>query len=152
MPKLKKGETVFDVPAHEFAEYAKLLAEMGVTILGGCCGTTCAHIKAIKNKIKNLKPVKHDIQKITAVSSSSLTVVLGEEIKIIGERINPTGKEKLKEALKNNNMEYILEEAINQRNAGADILDVNVGLPEIDELKVMTRIIRELQSVVVLPL
>ena len=133
-------------------EYAKLMAEMGVTIFGGCCGTTCAHIKAIKDEIKKLKPVKRDVKKITAVSSPSLTVVLGEEIKIIGERINPTGKKKLKEALKNNNMDYILKEAINQRDAGADILDVNVGLPEIDELEVMVRTIKELQSVVNLPL
>ncbi|MGV8982409.1 homocysteine S-methyltransferase family protein [Clostridium sp.] len=152
LPKIKNGETVFDVHAHTFAEYAKLMAEMGVTILGGCCGTTCDHIKAIKNEIKNLRPVKRQVQKITAVSSSSLTVVLGEKIKIIGERINPTGKKKLKEALKNNNMDYILKEAINQRDAGADILDVNVGLPEIDELEVMKTTIRELQSVVNLPL
>jgi len=152
LPKIINGETVFDITPHTFAEYAKLMAEMGVTILGGCCGTTCHHIKAIKNEIKNLNPVKRDVQRITAVSSSSLTVILGEEIKIIGERINPTGKKKLKEALKNNNMDYILEEAINQRDAGADILDVNVGLPEIDELEVMKNTIRELQSVVNLPL
>lgn len=152
LPRLKKVETVFDVHAHEFAEYAKLMAEMGVTILGGCCGTTCTHIKAIKSELNNLKPVPRNVQKITAVSSSSLTVVLGEGIKIIGERINPTGKKKLKEALKNNNMDYILTEAINQRDAGADILDVNVGLPEIDELQVMKKTIKELQSVVILPL
>ncbi len=152
LPRLEKGETVFDVQPHEFAEYAKLMAELGVTILGGCCGTTCDHIKAIKNEIKNLKPKNRDIQKITAVSSSSLTVLLGEGVKIIGERINPTGKKKLKEALKNNNMDYILEEAINQRDAGADILDVNVGLPEIDEVEVMKQTIREIQSVVNLPL
>ena len=152
LPKLNNKETVFDVHAHEFAGYAKLMAEMGVTILGGCCGTDCQYIKAIRNEIKTLKPIKRNIQKITAVSSSSLTVILGEEIKIIGERINPTGKKKLKEALKNNNMEYILEEAINQRDAGANILDVNVGLPEIDEGKVMIQVIEELQGVVNLPL
>jgi len=152
LPKLKNGETVFDVHAHEFAEYAKLLTKMGVTILGGCCGTTCEYIKAIKEEIKNLKPVKCNAQKITAVSSGSLTVILGEEIKIIGERINPTGKKKLKEALKNNDIEYILEEAINQKEAGAHILDVNVGLPEIDERKVMIEVIKELQSMVKLPL
>lgn len=152
LPRLKNGETVFDVHAHTFAEYTKLMAEMGVTILGGCCGTTCEHIKAIKDEIKNLIPVKRQVQKITAVSSTSTTVVLGEKIKIIGERINPTGKKKLKEALKNNNMDYILKEAISQRDAGADILDVNVGLPEIDELEVMKTTIRELQSVVNLPL
>ncbi|MFT5872166.1 MAG: 5-methyltetrahydrofolate--homocysteine methyltransferase, partial [Clostridium sp.] len=138
LPKLKNNETVFDVNSHEFAQYAKLMAEMGVTIFGGCCGTTCAHIKAMKDELKNLKPVARNVQKITAVSSPSLTVVIGDGIKIIGERINPTGKKKLKEALKNNNMDYILQEAINQRDAGADILDVNVGLPEMDEREVMS--------------
>jgi len=152
LPKIKNGETVFNVHAHEFAEYAKLMAEMGVTIFGGCCGTTCEHIKAIKDEIIKLKPIKRDVQKLTAVSSGSLTVILGEEIKIIGERINPTGKKKLKEALKNNDLDYILEEAINQRDAGADILDVNVGLPEIDERCVMVEVIKQLQSVVNLPL
>ncbi|MBU3188097.1 homocysteine S-methyltransferase family protein [Clostridium bowmanii] len=152
LPKLKNRQTVFNVEAHEFAEYAKLMVEMGVTILGGCCGTTCEHIKAINNVLKNLEPVHRNVQKITAVSSSSLTIVLGEGIKIIGERINPTGKKKLKEALKNNNLDYILQEAINQRDAGADILDVNVGLPEIDEREVMIQVIKELKSVVNLPL
>lgn len=152
LPKLVNGEAVFDVEAHEFAQYAKIMAEMGVTLFGGCCGTDCEHIKAIKAEIKNLKPVHRDVKRITAVSSPSLTVVLGDKIKIIGERINPTGKNKLKEALKNNNMDYILTEAINQRDAGADILDVNVGLPEIDEQDVMIRTIKELQSVINLPL
>ncbi|MBU3092030.1 homocysteine S-methyltransferase family protein [Clostridium sp. CM028] len=152
LPKLVNGDAVFDVQAHEFAQYAKIMAEMGVTIFGGCCGTACEHITAIKAELKKLKPVRRDVKRITAVSSPSLTVVLGGQIKIIGERINPTGKKKLKEALKNNNMDYILYEAINQRDAGADILDVNVGLPEIDEHEVMIRTIKELQSVINLPL
>ncbi|MCB2292774.1 homocysteine S-methyltransferase family protein [Clostridium algoriphilum] len=152
LPKLINGEAVYDVHAHEFAQYAKIMAELGVTILGGCCGTTCEHIKAIKDEIIKLTPVKRDVKRITAVSSPSLTVALGEEIRVIGERINPTGKKKLKEALKSNNMDYLLIEAINQRDAGADILDVNVGLPEIDELEVMVRAIKEIQSVVNLPL
>ena len=152
LPKLVNGDAVFDVQAHEFAQYAKIMAEMGVTIFGGCCGTACEHITAIKAELKNLKPARRDVKRITAVSSPSLTVVLGEQIKIIGERINPTGKKKLKEALKNNNMDYILYEAINQRDAGADILDVNVSLPEIDEQEVMIRTIKELQSVINLPL
>ncbi|MBU3179058.1 homocysteine S-methyltransferase family protein [Clostridium estertheticum] len=152
LPKLKDGEAFYDVNAHEFAQYAKIMAEMGVTIFGGCCGTTGQHIKDISDMLKDLKPVKRDVKKFTAVSSPSLTVVLGEDIRVIGERINPTGKKKLKEALKNNNLDYILKEGINQRDAGADILDVNVGLPEIDELAVMVKVIKELQSVVNLPL
>ena len=152
LPKLSGGEAVYDVDAHEFAEYAKIMTEMGVSILGGCCGTTSNHIKAIRDVIRDLSPVKRDVKRITAVSSPSLTVVLGEEVKIIGERINPTGKKKLKEALKNNNLDYILTEAINQRDAGAHILDVNVGLPEIDEQEVMIRVVKELQSIINLPL
>ena len=152
LPKLKDGEAFYDVNAHEFAQYAKIMAEMGVTILGGCCGTTSQHIKDIYDMLKDLKPVKRNVKKFTAVSSPSLTIVLGEGIRVIGERINPTGKKKLKEALKNNNLDYILQEGINQRDAGADILDVNVGLPEIDELAVMVETIKELQSIVNLPL
>ncbi|MBU3181212.1 homocysteine S-methyltransferase family protein [Clostridium psychrophilum] len=152
LPKLKNGEAFYDVNAHEFAQYAKIMAEMGVTLFGGCCGTTSQHIKDINDVLKKLKPIKRDVKKFTAVSSPSLTVILGEEVKVIGERINPTGKKKLKEALKSNNLDYILKEAINQRDHGADILDVNVGLPEIDELEVMVHTIKELQSVVNLPL
>ncbi|MGH4050113.1 MAG: homocysteine S-methyltransferase family protein [Clostridium sp.] len=152
LPKLSGTEAVYDVCAHEFAQYAKIMAEMGVSILGGCCGTTSDHIKAIKDVLYDLSPLKRNVKKFTAVSSPSLTILLGEEVKIIGERINPTGKKKLKEALKNNNIDYILQEAINQRDAGAHILDVNVGLPEIDEQEVMIRVIKELQSIINLPL
>lgn len=152
LPKLIKGETVFNIEAEEFTLYAKTLAEMGVTILGGCCGTSPIHIKALKELLDTLQPVTRNIECITAISSDCQTVILGNDVKIIGERINPTGKKKLKEALKTNNMDYILHEAINQRDAGAHILDVNVGLPEIDEKAVMVKAIKEIQSIVNLPL
>ncbi|MGH4119155.1 homocysteine S-methyltransferase family protein [Clostridium sp.] len=152
LPKLIKGETVFDVEAEEFVSYAKILAQMGATILGGCCGTRPSHINALKKLLDTLQPVNRNIECFTAVSSGCQTVILGEAVKIIGERINPTGKKKLKEALKTNDMEYILNEAINQRDAGAHILDVNVGLPEIDEKVIMVKVIKEIQSVVNLPL
>ncbi len=152
LPKLVKGDTKFDVNAEEFVSYAKILAEMGVTILGGCCGTNPGHIKELKEALDKLQTVNRNIESITAVSSDSQTVILGNGVKIIGERINPTGKKKLKEALKTNNMEYILNEAIDQRDAGAHILDVNVGLPEIDEKAIMVKAIKEIQSIVNLPL
>ena len=152
LPKLIKGETVFDVEAEQFASYAKILAEMGVTILGGCCGTNPAHIKELKEVLGKRKPTIRKVESITAISSYSQTEIIGNGIKIIGERINPTGKKKLKEALKTNNMEYVLNEAIDQRDAGAHILDVNVGLPEIDEKAIMVKAIKEIQSIVNLPL
>lgn len=152
LPKLINGDTVFDVQAEEFVNYAKILAEMGVTILGGCCGTSPVHIRALKELLDTRNPANRNVECITAVSSDCQTVILGNGVKIIGERINPTGKKKLKEALKTNNMEYILNEAIDQRDAGAHILDVNVGLPELDEKLIMLKAIKEIQSVVNLPL
>lgn len=152
LPEVVLGKTVFNVGPEEFAHYAKIMAQMGVTILGGCCGTNPNHIKAIKKELAGLRPVERKIEKITAVSSFADTVVIGSGVTIIGERINPTGKKQLKEALRRGDSDYILHQAINQRDAGAHILDVNVGLPEIDEKAVMVDIIEELQSIVSLPL
>ena len=152
LPKVVQGETVFDVGPEEFAHYAKAMAKKGVTILGGCCGTNPNHIKAIKKELADLKPIERQIERITAVSSFADTVVIGNGVTIIGERINPTGKKHLKEALRRGDSEYILHEAIKQRDAGAHILDVNVGLPEIDEEAVMVNTVREIQSIVSLPL
>jgi 5-methyltetrahydrofolate--homocysteine methyltransferase len=152
LPKVVDGNTVFDISPYEFAEYAGIMAEMGVYVLGGCCGTNPDHIKALRNKLADLKPIKRKVETITAVSSSSNTVIFGEGIKIIGERINPTGKNKLKHALINGDTEYILLEAVKQRDKGAHILDVNTGLPEIDEKALMVNIIKEIQSIVALPL
>ena len=152
LPKVVDGNTVFDISPYEFAEYAGIMAEMGVYVLGGCCGTNPDHIKALRKRLADLKPIKRKIEAITAVSSSSNTVIFGEGIKIIGERINPTGKSKLKHALINGDTEYILLEAVKQRDKGAHILDVNVGLPEIDERASMVNIIKEIQSIIDLPL
>lgn len=152
LPKEIKGQTIFDVDPVEFAKYIKEMAQLGVTIFGGCCGTTPKHIRALTEALKDLKPVVRQIKKITAVSSATKTVVLGTGVTIIGERINPTGKKRLREALKNNDLEYILLEGVEQRKRGAQILDVNVGLPEIDEEQVMLKVMTELQSIINLPL
>ncbi|NMA02158.1 MAG: dihydropteroate synthase [Clostridia bacterium] len=152
LPKEIKGQTIFDVDPVEFAKYIKEMAQLGVTIFGGCCGTTPQHIRALTEALKDLKPVVRQIKKITAVSSATKTVVLGTGVTIIGERINPTGKKRLREALKNNDLEYILLEGVEQRKRGAQILDVNVGLPEIDEEQVMLKVMTELQSIINLPL
>lgn len=152
LPTLVDGKTFYQISPEIFGRYMSDMAKMGAAILGGCCGTTPLHIKEVKKAILGLKPVKHEVKKLTAVSSASATVILGEEAKIIGERINPTGKKRLKEALINADMDYLLREAVVQRDAGAHILDVNVGLPEIDEKAMMIKAVCELQSIVNLPL
>jgi 5-methyltetrahydrofolate--homocysteine methyltransferase len=152
LPILVEGKTVFDITPEIFGQYMGEMAGMGAVILGGCCGTGPEHIKSIRKAISGLKPIKRSVKRLTAVSSATTTVVLGEGAKIIGERINPTGKKKLKEALINGDMDYLLREAVAQRDAGAHMLDVNVGLPEIDETAMMVKAVKELQSIVNLPL
>lgn len=152
MPRTENGKTVFDVGPEEFSEDMKEIAGYGVHILGGCCGTTPMHIKALIEKCKDVEVTKPKEKDITMVSSYSKVVELGKKPIIIGERINPTGKPKFKEALREHNMEYILNEAVNQESARADILDVNVGLPEIDEPSLMEETVEELQGITALPL
>ena len=152
LPKLVQNKTVFDITPEEFASYGRGMAKLGARILGGCCGTTPEHIKALKKALEGLKPINTMLKRITAASSATCTVALGGEVKIIGERINPTGKKLLKEALLKEDMDYILREAVNQKDNGAHILDVNVGLPQIDEKALMVKAIKEIQGIVNLPL
>ncbi|MCG8541451.1 MAG: homocysteine S-methyltransferase family protein [Clostridia bacterium] len=151
LPKLVDGETVYDLTAPEFAEEIRYMAEKGVTVFGGCCGTDPEFIKAVKDNLRNLKPRRLQNKKLTTACSSKKTVILGESVKVIGERINPTGKKKLKEALVKNDIDYIISEAIAQKETGSDILDINLGLPEIDEKEMMRKAIIELQSIIDLP-
>lgn len=152
LPKIKNGETVYDLTAEEFSKEIKYMADKGVVIFGGCCGTDPNYIKAVKKNLKELKPRKLENKKLTTACSSTKTVNLDECVKVIGERINPTGKKKLKDALRNNNIDYIISEAIIQKETGSDILDINLGLPEIDEKKLMTKVVKELQGIIDLPL
>ncbi|WP_461206606.1 homocysteine S-methyltransferase family protein [Clostridium sp. DL1XJH146] len=152
LPKIVDNATVYDVTPTEFSSFMKEIAKKGVSILGGCCGTDETFIKELVSQISIVPFVKNSVKKYTTVSSSTKTVFIGDTICVVGERINPTGKKKFKEALKNNDMDYILGEAISQMEAGADILDVNVGLPEINEEKVMVKAIKEIQSIINLPL
>lgn len=138
--------------SEEYSERMLDMAKLGVRVLGGCCGTTPEFIEKTKDKVKSLEPVKTSPKRVTAVCSASSTVILDEGIHLIGERINPTGKPKLKEALKKEDYDYILNEAITQADLGADILDVNVGLPEIDEPKLLKKAVMELQSGISQPL
>ena len=156
LPKQKDGEVYYDVTADEFAECMEEIVRRGACVVGGCCGTTPAHIQAMVQRLRSSdafeKRVISDGNKPTIVSSYGKAVVLGEKPVIIGERINPTGKKRFKQALKEHDIDYILKEGISQQDAGAHILDVNVGLPDIDEPAMMKEVVTELQSVTSLPL
>ena len=152
LPHSENGKTVYDVGPEEFAEDMEEIINMGAWMAGGCCGTTPAHIKALTERCFGITPKPLTDKDYTIVTSYSTAVELGGRPVIIGERINPTGKSKFKQALRDNNMEYILEEGVKQADSGAHILDVNVGLPEIDEPAMMRRTVYELQSVLPLPL
>ncbi len=152
LPRTEHGRTVFDVTPEEFAEDMAELVGMGAWIAGGCCGTTPAHIKALVDKCRDITPKALEDKDVTLVSSYSHAVEIGAKPVIIGERINPTGKSKFKQALRDHNIEYILEEGSRQVDAGAHILDVNVGLPEINEEAMMKEVVYELQSILDTPL
>lgn len=152
LPKQKNGETYYDVSPEEFADAMLEIVEEGGCVIGGCCGTTPEHISKMK-KVCEHKEIKVPQKKnMTIVSSYGKAVAFGEKPIIIGERINPTGKSKMKQALKEQHLDYLLKEAITQQEKGADILDVNVGLPDINESEMMKKVIPEIQSVTNLPL
>lgn len=152
LPRAEGDKTVYDVGPDEFAADMEELIGMGAWFAGGCCGTTPEHIKALVNRCGGMKPLPLTEKDHTIVTSYSRAVELGGAPIMIGERINPTGKSKFKQALRDGNMEYILEEGVKQSDSGAHILDVNVGLPEIDEQEMMCRTVYELQSILPLPL
>ena len=152
LPKQKNGETYYDVEPDEFVRIMQEVVKEGACVIGGCCGTTPEHIKKLVEECKDLPLREIEKKHDTIVSSYGQAVILDDMPRIIGERINPTGKKKFKEALKNEDMDYILKEAITQQDKGAHILDVNVGLPDIDEVAMMEKVVKELQSVTSLPL
>lgn len=152
LPVVIDGKTVFNVTPESFAESAEKLVCGGACVIGGCCGTTPEHLKALTERCKGLPVSVPERKNTTLVSSYNHAVRLGEKPVIIGERINPTGKSRFKQALRENDGEYILREGISEAENGAHILDVNVGLPEIDEAAVMEKTVKELQAVLDLPL
>ena len=152
MPRTENGKTVFDVDAEEFSLVMKEIAEMGADVLGGCCGTTPDYIKATVEKTKALPYSPTENKNLTLVSSYTHAVEIGNDPVLIGERINPTGKKRFKEALREGDINYIVNEGIAQEEKGVHILDVNVGLPEIDEDSMLVNSVKELQSVLDLPL
>ena len=152
LPKAVDGRTVYDVSPSEFAEEVSSLVRKGVRLVGGCCGTTPDYIAATVAATKAMAPVTIEPKHLTSVSSYTHAILFGDEPILIGERINPTGKKRLKEALRNHDVDYLLSEGIAQQEKGARILDVNVGLPEIDEREMLVRAVTELQAILDLPL
>ena len=152
LPRSENGKTVYDIDAEEFAAIMEEIVDMGARIAGGCCGTTPEHIRKVYERCRTKIPVPVIRKRRTVVSSFAQAVEIGKTPVIIGERINPTGKSKFKQALREHNLEYILQEGVTQQENGAHVLDVNVGLPEIDEPSMMEEVVRELQSILDLPL
>ena len=152
LPTVRDGKTVFDVDADRFSDIMREIASCGASILGGCCGTTPEYIRKTVEKTKNIPLKPPSAVRDTVISSYTHAVVIGDSPVLIGERINPTGKKKVKEALRNRDYAYILSEGVAQIEAGASVLDVNAGLPEIDEAAVLSEIVRSLQSVTDAPL
>ena len=152
LPRTENGKTVFDVTPEEFSDVMCQIADLGVQVLGGCCGTNPEHIRQTVEKVKKRTFKPNTEKNLTVVTSFCQAVTCDKRPIIIGERINPTGKKRFKQALRDADMDYILSQGLEQEDAGADILDVNVGLPEIDEPKMMREVVTKLQGVTGLPL
>lgn len=152
LPIQRNGKTYFDIDAEKYAELMYNLALQGVSLLGGCCGTTPKHIEAMIEKCKCVQAGGVRSCNLTAVSSYGRVVYLDSDPKLIGERINPTGKKRLKEALVANDLDYICRLGLEQINAGAHILDVNAGAPGIDEAEILAKIVSALQAITDTPL
>ena len=152
LPEIVDGKTKFNVTPEEFAEDVTKLIKKGLRVVGGCCGTTPDYIKALTEKSKDLKPLEIENKNLTVVSSYTKAVKFLNSPILIGERINPTGKKRFKQALIENDISYILNEGVSQQEKGVHILDVNVGLPDIDEVAMLKNTVCELQAVIDLPL
>ena len=152
IPCVRDGKTVYDISPDTFAQYVLEAVDSGVNIIGGCCGTSPEYIEKLRNGIENKTRIDETEKNLTVVSSYSHSVVFGERPLIIGERLNPTGKKLIKQALLDKNSDYLLKEGRSQQEAGADILDVNCGMPGIDEREMLTDTVYKLQAVCDLPL
>ena len=152
LPRSEGGRTVYDIDADEFAGTMREIVEMGACVVGGCCGTTPEHIRKTIALCKDQAARMPEKKNRTVISSYAQAVEIDKNPVLIGERINPTGKSKFKQALRDHNLEYILREGVAQQDNGAHVLDVNVGLPEIDEAAMMEEVVMELQSIIDLPL
>ena len=152
LPRVENGKTVYDIAPCDFARAMRSAAQAGVRVMGGCCGTTPDYIAATVRETATLTPVPTTKKEASTLSSYTHTVTLGNAPVLIGERINPTGKKRFKEALLAHDINYILKEGISQQERGVHVLDVNVGMPGIDECAMLTEAVTELQAVCDLPL
>ncbi len=153
LPRVEDGVTVFDVHPPEYCEAVSAMLDAGVTIVGGCCGTSPAYTEGERALLAARRPAAREVRDWFCVAGpQQISSLRMGQVGVIGERINPTGKKKMKEALRSGNHDYVMGEAIAQTEAGAQILDVNAGLPEIDERAVMVELVAELQGVTTLPL
>lgn len=152
LPVERDGKTCYDITPDEFASWMGEIARGGAWVVGGCCGTTPEHIRKTAATCAGLSCQELPVPSRTVVTSGIQWVEFGKQPVIIGERINPTGKPKFKQALRDHDIPYVLREGIAQQDAGAHVLDVNVGLPEIDEPALMCQVVEELQAVSSLPL
>ena len=152
LPKSIDGRTFFDITMDAFSDEIAKWIEKGVRVVGGCCGTTPEYIRSVCEKSQGMIPVPTAEKNLTVVSSYSHTVEFGQKPILIGERINPTGKKRFKQALIENDMDYILSEGVQQQEKGVHILDVNVGLLDIDEAAMLKKTVCELQAIIDLPL
>ena len=152
LPQEKDGKTFYNVGPEEFSAQIVPLIEKGLRIIGGCCGTTPDFIRALKNASAGIVPPAVEKKERTIIASRGHIIELGRDPVIIGERINPTGKKRLRKALEEGDMAYVLNEAIVQEEHGAEVLDVNVGTPGVDEPALLEQAVQELQAVTDLPL
>ena len=152
LPSIANGKTMYSMTADTFAEYSIELAKAGASILGGCCGTEPEYVRETIKRTQNIPLDDIDNKNITVISSYTHAIQIDKDPILIGERINPTGKPKFKEALRNNDINYIIRMGLDQADLGVHILDVNVGLPDIDETELMLKTVVSLQSVCDLPL
>ena len=153
LPHVEDGVTLYDIKPAEYCEAVRDMLDAGVTVIGGCCGTTPDYVAGEKDLLAGRTPAARDVCRDFAVTSSQRLVSLpAGHVGVIGERINPTGKRRMKEALRSGNYDYVMQEAISQTDAGAQVLDVNAGLPEIDESATLRRLMADLQGVTNLPL
>lgn len=151
LPTMENGKARYNITAEEFTQYMAYFAKIGVSILGGCCGTDESYIKKVVEKVKQI-PLKPITPKKLCGICSSQKAVFFDDIKVIGERLNPTGKKLLQQALREDNLDYVLRLALEQKEEGAHILDVNMGLPDIDEVAMLTKTVKQIQGIIDLPL
>lgn len=154
LPELVDGETVYQMTPEEFASYGVELVKNGAAVVGGCCGTTPAHMKALYEVIKDMEvpEVNKEYKRALASERKTLDIDINGRFLVVGERINPTGKKKLQEQLREGNLELVLEMAESQEENGADILDINMGMNGIDEKEMMLKAMHEVARAVNLPL